>query len=145
MAIMPIIGSLQPIMGIMAMPPRLIPAKVELANYRVLLTHNPILLWLCNSLFILTASVGLSILITSMAGYALSVYRFPGRSIIFWAFVSSLMIPKAVMVIPLFVLMRLLGIAGTRMGAILPMLFWPFGILIFKTFCDTIPGEMIDR
>ncbi len=138
------IGSLQPIMGIMAMPPRFIPAKIELTNYGFLLTHNPILMWLGNSLFILIASVGLSIVITSMAGYALSVYRFPGRMLIFWAFVSSLMIPRQVMIIPLFVLVRFLGIAGTRLGAILPILFWPFGILIFKTFCDTIPGEMID-
>lgn len=138
------IGSLQPIMGILAMPPRFIPAKIELTNYQILLTHNPVLVWIGNSLIVLIAAVGLSILITAMAGYALSIYNFPGKRILFWAFVSSLMIPRQVMIIPLFVLVRFLRIAGTRAGAIAPLLFWPFGILIFKTFCDTIPKEMID-
>jgi multiple sugar transport system permease protein len=138
------IGSLQNIMGIMAMPPRFIPARVELINYQILLTHNPVLMWIWNSLFVLLMAVGLSIVITSMAGYALSVYDFPGKRLLFWAFIASLMIPRQVMIIPLFVLTRALGVAGTRWGAILPLLYWPFGILIFKTFCDSINKAMID-
>ena len=126
------------------MPPRFIPKQISLMNYHTLLSKNPIVLWIGNSLFILVIGVSLSIGIVAMASYALSIYQFPGKTIITWLFISSLMFPRQIMIIPLFVLMRILGLAGSRMGAILPLFHWPYGILIFKTFCDAIPREMID-
>ena len=138
------IGSLQPIMGILAMPPRFIPKQVDFMNYATILLKNPIFLWIGNSLFILLTSVFLSICIISMAGYALSIYQFPGKTLIFWLFITSMMFPRTIMIIPLFVLMRTIGLADNRLGAVLPLLHYPFGILLFKTFCDGIPREMID-
>jgi len=126
------------------MPPRFIPKQVDLTNYVLILSKNPILLWVGNSLFILLNAVILSIGIVAMAGYALSIYQFPGKNLIFWLFIMSMMFPRVVMIIPLFVLVKTIGLTDSIFGAILPLLHYPFGILLFKTFCDGIPREMID-
>ena len=137
-------GSLQPIMGIIAMPPRFIPLVANFENYKILILNHPIVRWICNTLIIWAATVVLSVAITAMAGFAFSIYDFRFKKVIYWIFIASLMIPRQVMIIPLFVLSRGIGIVNTRLGAILPLLFWPFGILIFKTYCDGISKDIID-
>lgn len=137
-------GSFQDIGGIMALPPRWIPRTVTLVNYNIILQNNPVLLWIGNSAIIATATVIGSVLMSSMAGYAFSVYRFRGREVLFWAFLAALMIPRQIMFIPLFKVTYWLQIPGTRLAVILPMLFSPFHIFLFRRYCDRLPPDFVD-
>lgn len=138
------IGSLQNIMGIYLMPPRLIPLTPSFENYEKLLKKTPFLMWTLNTLILTSATALLSVGVTAMAGYAFSVYRFKGRTALWWLFLASLMIPRQSLIISMYVICRRLGISGLRLGAIYPLVFAAFHILLFRAFVDRIPGEMID-
>ena len=137
-------GSFQNIMGIMKMPPDLIPKNLTIENYVFILTQNPALPWIFNSVLIIVFGVLLSLLITSMAGYAFSAFQFRGKKTIFWIFIASLMIPYIALFIPKYILIRYLGLSNTLAGAILPLAFWPFGIMLFYKYADSVPSDILD-
>jgi len=137
-------GSFQNIIGIMKMPPDFIPKNITIENYKFILTYNPVLLWLANTILIVGTGTILSLLITAMAGYAFSVFKFTGKKILFWIFISSLMIPYIALFIPKFVLIRFLGLFNTWAGVILPLAFWPFGIMLFYKYANSVPSEILD-
>jgi multiple sugar transport system permease protein len=98
--------------------------------------------WLFNSALVaVTVTVG-NILFASMAGYALSRIPFPGSNILFMAILGTMMIPGIVLLIPRFIIYRILGMIDTYWGLILPMLVLPFGIFLMKQFFEAIPGEL---
>jgi multiple sugar transport system permease protein len=98
--------------------------------------------WLFNSALVaVTVTVG-NLLFASMAGYALSRIPFPGSNILFLAILGTMMIPGIVLLIPRFIIYRILGMIDTYWGLILPMLVLPFGIFLMKQFFEAIPGEL---
>lgn len=101
--------------------------------------------WLLNSaIFALTAG-GLGTLISAMAGYVLSMYKFKGRNVLSTSVVGALMIPPAATAIPVFLLIKELGLINTYPGVILPMLLNPFGIYFMSVYIrESMPAELID-
>jgi multiple sugar transport system permease protein len=98
--------------------------------------------WLFNSALVaVTVTVG-NLLFASMAGYALSRIPFPGSNLLFLAILGTMMIPGIVLLIPRFIIYRMLGMIDTYWGLILPMLVLPFGIFLMKQFFEAIPGEL---
>ncbi|MBX3001708.1 MAG: carbohydrate ABC transporter permease [Caldilineaceae bacterium] len=98
--------------------------------------------WLLNSALVaVTVTVG-NIIFASMAGYALSRIAFPGSNALFLAILGTMMIPGIVLLIPRFIIYRMLGMIDTYWGLILPMLVLPFGIFLMKQFFEAIPGEL---
>jgi multiple sugar transport system permease protein len=98
--------------------------------------------WLLNSALVaITVTVG-NIIFASMAGYALSRIPFPGSNLLFLAILGTMMIPGIVLLIPRFIIYRMLGMIDTYWGLILPMLVLPFGIFLMKQFFEAIPGEL---
>jgi len=98
--------------------------------------------WALNSTF-QTVSVTLGrLLLSTMAGYALSRLRFRGRWVIFGAVIAVQAIPGIVLVIPRFLVMKQLGILNTYWGLILPLMFDAFSIFMMKGFFDQVPNEI---
>ena len=139
-----VLGSFQPIEGIMRIPPAWIPRTVTVENYTILLGNNPWLLWAANSAGIACITVILSVTVTVLAGYAFSMYRFPGASVLFWLFMASLMVSRQILIIPMLQTVRTLGLSGTRLAVILPLLFSPLHIFLFRRYLDRIPRDYID-
>ena len=137
-------GSLQNISGIMALPPRWIPLRVTINNYKIILSNNPLGMWALNTLVIAAVTIVGSVFMSASAGYAFSVYRFPGREVLFWCFLAALMVPRQIMFIPLFKVTYWLGIPGTRLAVILPLLFSPFHVFLFRRYCDRLPTDYVD-
>jgi multiple sugar transport system permease protein len=140
-----IIGSFKLQSNAMAVPPELWPKDPTLANW-VKLLSGPSLTWrwFLNSL-IVSGGVAISATFTSAcAGYVFGKKEFPGRTFLFWLVIITMMLPRQISLIPLFILMRNLGWINTYMGMIAPSIAYPFGIFLIKQFMPTIPNELID-
>ena len=104
--------------------------------------------WLFNSVFISVASMLLTCITASLAGYALAKKRFWGRGFIFSLFVCAMALPKQVILVPLLSEMNMLGMTqstwGSMFAVIFPIVGWPFGVFMMKQFSESIPNEILE-
>ncbi len=123
---------------------RLIPLRPTLKNYVELFADARFLNWFVNSL-VTSTIVTLSVLFfDSLVGYTLAKYRFRGRSFVFIAILSTLMIPTEMLVIPWYLMSASLGWIDTYWGIMFPGLITGFGVFLMRQFFSTVPDELID-
>jgi len=115
-------------------------------NYYVAWTRGNFGEYFFNSLFYTAVVVGGVIITASMAAYAFSRLKFPGRNIMFVIVISTMMIPIPGSFIALYVLLNKLGLINTRLGYILPQINGglALGIFLLKTFFDKLPQDLED-
>jgi multiple sugar transport system permease protein len=136
--------SLKPYAQVFAYPPEWIPQPILWSNYVQTVTTIQFGTFYENSLKI-SALVTLGQLFTcSLAGYTFARLRFPGRNAIFLGYIGTLMIPGQVTMIPVFIVMRTVGLLNTQAAVILPFLASPFGTFLFRQFYLTMPVELED-
>ena len=123
-------------------PPQWIPADPTLGNYRRLFTDLPFLRWTLNTLLVAGVVAALKVIFDSMAGYAFSKLDFTGRRALFALMLGTVMIPPAVLIIPLFFLVRDAGLLDTYWALILPPLANPIGIFMMRGFIDALPDDL---
>src|SRR2546425_2903421 len=133
--------SLSPTQYVVRVPPEVIPRELTLGNYQRLFETTPIVRWLVNTVVIAGVITGFHLLFDSMAGYAFAKRRFPGKNAMFWLVVSTLTVPAQVTLIPVFFILRTLGLLDTYPGVILPRLADVFGVFLMKQFIQTLPTE----
>src|SRR5258708_15361788 len=93
--------------------------------------------------FVVAGSVGgVGLWFHSMAGFALARLRFPGREAIFLAIFSTFLVSLPVIIVPLFILVRQMGMVNTYAGLIVPAIFNAFGIFLLRQFYIAIPNEL---
>jgi multiple sugar transport system permease protein len=125
-------------------PPPLVPAGLTLANYAELFTHVGMGRSLLNSV-VLTAAVTLvSLLFNVAAGYAFAKLRFAGRDRIFKLLLGALVIPSQVAMVPLFLLLKHLGLVNSYGGVIVPALASIFGIFVVRQYALTVPDDLLE-
>ncbi|HEY8283085.1 MAG TPA: carbohydrate ABC transporter permease [Chloroflexota bacterium] len=137
--------SFTPANEIFSIPIHIVPAHPTLENYHVLffkLGDVAIGRWFLNSLFVSTAVTALILLFDSMAAFALSRLRFPGRTIVFFAFISTMLIPAQVTFIPLYVEMQKLGFLDSYNSLIWPYLANAFYVFLLRQFFQGIPRDL---
>lgn len=127
---------------VVKMPPDWWPKTFTFSNYVDVFQNQPALRWTYNSIFVSGVTTLLLILVASLAAYAFSKLHFKGRDIIFVIFISSLMIPKEIMIVPLFRIVQELGMVNTLGGMIWPNVAAAFGVFLLKGFFDTVPDEL---
>jgi multiple sugar transport system permease protein len=130
-------------------PPEWIPSEPTLGEYaRLLSPENDVgrefLIYLLNSVWVSSATTVLGVIVAVPAAYAFSRFRFPGRSLLFYAVLVRNMFPAVVFLIPLFILMRWLGLVNTHASLILTYLTFvlPLSIWLLKGFYDNIPPQL---
>ncbi|MFN8720361.1 MAG: carbohydrate ABC transporter permease [Rhodospirillales bacterium] len=130
-------------------PPQWWPREPTLASYTKLLdptnsVGEDFLRFFWNSLFVSTMSTLLSVIVAVPAAYAFSRFSFPGRKTLFFAVLLRNMFPAVVFLVPLFILMRLLGLVNTHGSLILTYLTFglPLAIWLLKGFYDNIPYQL---
>jgi multiple sugar transport system permease protein len=122
--------------------PNIIPKRPTLANFVAIFAEFQFLTYLKNT-FIVSASVTISaLLFHSMAGYALARLRFPGREFIFLAMFSTFLVSLPVIIVPLYILVRFMGLLDSFSGLIIPPIFNAFGIFLLRQFYLSIPREL---
>ena len=137
--------SLRPVGDSFKLPPAWLPTSFEVSNYlEVFRSSVPVGTFALNSITV-TACVTLGQVTTcTLAGYAFARLRFPGRDALFFLLLASLMVPTQVTIIPLFILMRQLGLVDTLPSIILPGLFSAFGVFLLRQFFLALPQDLID-
>jgi multiple sugar transport system permease protein len=136
--------ALKPPSSVMSLPPQWIPTSVSLDNFWEAFANSPVARWTFNSLFVALAVTAFQLLFATMAGYGFAKKSFPAREILFWIYVSSMMIPGFALIIPLFTLMSRFGLVNSYLGLIAPGLSAPFGVFLMRQFIQTLPTELIE-
>jgi multiple sugar transport system permease protein len=123
-------------------PPEWIPVDMDFSNYNRVFEEIPFWSQIVNSFIITLASVAGQLVTASLAGYAFARLRFPGRNILFWVVLATLMIPMQATIIPVFILIsRGLHLSDTLWALILPSLSTAFGIFLLRQYFLQIPGD----
>ncbi len=124
----------------------LIPHQFHFENYANVLRENGFGRSFVNSVIYTSFSVFGIVIIASLAGYAFSRLRFPGRIVLFYMFMAAMMIPIPASIVPLYLLLNKLHLRDTPVGYILCMISVGLSVSIFllKTFFDRIPRELED-
>ena len=119
---------------------------MSLSNYAEVFRYNEGLYfkWFGNSLAITAAQTLSSLLLSSMVGYGLGVYRFKGRELIFITVLAVMMIPVEILILPLFKLSIFLKVIDTKAGVILPFAVSPFAVFFFRQYALGIPRDLMD-
>ncbi len=134
--------SLKNIDEVFVYPPKWLPSVFKWSNYTSLWHSFPMERWMFNSAYIVILTVLGKLFLSSTAAYAFSRLRFPGRDYIFYGFLTALMIPWEVTLIPGFVLMRQFGWIDTHLALIVPGINDVFGIFLLRQFFLSLPREL---
>ncbi len=125
-------------------PPPLLPSTATLEGYRALFASAGMARNFANSLLVAVAITALSVLLNTMAGYAFAKLRFAGRERIFQLLLAALVVPAQVAMLPLFLLMKQLGLVNTYWGVIVPAMASVFGIFLVRQYARGIPDALIE-
>jgi alpha-1,4-digalacturonate transport system permease protein len=113
-------------------------------NYTEPFQRFDFLLFLNNSVFVTVMATAITLLVNSMAAFALSKYRFPGRMAVMLVILATLMVPLSVIVVPLYSVIGTLNLFDSLWGVILPTVATPTGVFLLRQYMLTIPDELID-
>ena len=100
--------------------------------------------YLWNSVVVTISATLLTLLVNSMAAFALSKYKFHGRKTIFLVMISTLMVPLSVVLVPIFLVITNVGWNNNLLGIIVPVAATPTGVFLLRQYMLTIPNELMD-
>jgi multiple sugar transport system permease protein len=138
-----VLSSVRPDAELAQSPIRLIPGALTLVNH-IELRRTSFLSNLRDSLVVASGAVALGLLLSLPAAYAFSRFRFPGRQALRIQFLVVNMFPVVLLILPLFIIMRQLGLLDTYLALILGHATFtlPFAIWLLTSYIDGIPGEL---
>jgi multiple sugar transport system permease protein len=122
--------------------PNLLPQAPSWDNFLYVLTEVPFIRYLVNTVFVAGVVTVVALFFHSMAGYALARLRFPGRETIFILMFSTFLVSLPVIIVPLFMLVRSMGLLNTYAGIIVPSIFNAFGIFLLRQYYLSLPREL---
>ena len=129
---------------VITFPPTVLPKDWTLENYIVAWNVNPFGRFLLNS----TIQSGLitlaQVIFSVMAAYAFAILEFPGRNVLFYLVIGSLMVPFELVFIPNYQMISALGWGDTYMGLTAPFLVSAFGVFLLRQFFLTVPKDFHD-
>lgn len=139
-----VLSSLKPSTEVVQVPPTLWPSEIRWSNYLEVLSIVPLGTQLINTI-IVTVLVVLGWVFTSvLAGYAFARLDFPGREWLFGAYLATLMVPFAVLIVPMYRLMLVFGWVDRLEALIIPWLFTAYGTFLLRQFFMSVPKDLED-
>jgi len=143
-----VLTSLKGLSEIWKFPPTFVPKRIIWSNYIEVWGLAPFFRYFINSIYITISITFGQLVMSSLAAYAFARLRFPGRDFIFFAYIATMMMPFAIVMVPLFLLMSSLHKVNTHFALIIPGLFNglfnAFGIFLLRQFVLTIPTSLDD-
>lgn len=125
-------------------PPPLLPAHPTLENYQALFAQAGIARYFANSVLLAVAATLLSLAFNVGAGYAFAKLRFRGRERVFKLLLGALVIPGQVAMLPLFLILKQMGLVNTYFGVLVPAAASIFGIFLVRQYALTIPDALLE-
>lgn len=138
-------SAFKPVSEIFDYPPSLVPVNPTLASFERLFTEFNFWRWFAISVAVSIGTTIAAVFLSALGGYGFAKFRFPGQKLLFDIMFSSLMIPLAVVLVPLFVQITRLGLADTYIALIVPWVAPAFGIFMMRQFVlQSVPDEVIE-
>lgn len=122
----------------------LVGSRLAWENFSKAWTYVPFNRFFLNTLLVASSVTALTVTTSSLAGYAFARLRFPGRDILFYLYLGTLMIPAQVVVIPQYIMMNAFKWVDTYQALIVPAAFTAFGTFMLRQFFMSIPFELED-
>jgi len=123
-------------------PPQWIPLSWDLSNYAAVFDQIPIGQFFVNSVVVtLLIVVGQTVTCT-LSGYAFAMISFPGKNVIFGIFLATMMVPIQTIIIPVFVILKDIGLTGSIASLIVPALGSAFGTFLMRQYFLQMPREL---
>ncbi|KPV52272.1 sugar ABC transporter permease [Kouleothrix aurantiaca] len=137
-----LMSSLKSSSEVVQVPPRLFPENLQIGNYLEVISIVPLGTQLLNTV-IVTGGVVLGWVITSvLAGYAFARLEFPGRDTLFFLYLGTLMVPFAVIIVPMFKIMVAFSWVNRLTALIIPWIFTAYGTFLLRQFFMGIPKDL---
>jgi raffinose/stachyose/melibiose transport system permease protein len=123
-----------------------LPSPITWQNFADAFSRGNIPLWFGNSVIVTIFSLIASTVVSALAAYAIARFRFSGRALFFNSMIALMVIPPAVLILPLFVLMVNISLINTLTSVIIIYsgLLIPFSIYLLVSFFRSLPGELFD-
>lgn len=137
-------SAFMPTKFIMRFPPLWIPPEVTFDNFAKLLTRQPFLLYITNSLTVATIVTVGQVVISALSAYAFARLRFPGRDKLFLLYLATMVIPTQVTLIPQYVMVSQMGWIDSYAALTVPMLSSTFLTFLLRQYFLSIPRELED-
>jgi multiple sugar transport system permease protein len=137
-----VVMSLKPNAVLMRSTAGFLPIPFTLENYANLLRVSTVPSWLVNSLIVATAMTVLTLVVSSLAGYAFARLDFPGKRIVFVLVLAGLMVPEQAVFIPLHTMFADWGMHNTHAALTMPRVAVPIGVFLMTQFFKAVPREL---
>ena len=124
-----------------SVPPQWIVLDPDWSNYTTVFKKVPFFQEILNSFYVAIAIVLGQLFTASLAGYAFARLEFPGREVLFWLIMATMMIPLQATIIPVFVLISKMGLANNLLSLILPALPTAFGTFLLRQYFMGVPKD----
>ena len=139
-----IFSAFQPPGNLFTFPPNFDPRKLSLVNFKAVFGTGDVPRYAMNSLVVATSSSIITVVASSMAGFALAKYRFLGRQFIFLLIISVLLVPLQVLMVPVFLILKTLGWINSLIGIIIPPAATATGTFMMRQYIVGIPDELLE-
>jgi multiple sugar transport system permease protein len=134
--------SLKPDLAVFQTPPQLIPKPFQPSNYSTVVHVFPVWRFLINSALVAVISVTLQVSTSAMAAYAFARLKFRGSNLLFLLYLTTLMVPFQVTIVPLFVEMKYLHFVNSYPGLIVPSIASAYGTFLLRQAFLSLPAEL---
>ncbi len=125
-------------------PMEWVPWPLRWDNYVRAFSEQPVGRYFANSVIVAVTVTVINLVTCSMAGYSFSKFRYGGRDLLFLTVISTMLIPIQVIIVPLFVLVRLLGWINSYAGLIIPAGTSAFGVFLMRQYMLSVPDALLD-
>lgn len=125
-------------------PPKFIPSEISLEQYRLLFQRLNVGRYFLNSAILAVAVSLVSLLVNSMAGFAFAKFHFRGKRPLMIFLLSSMTIPAQVTMLPIFLMLKQMGLLNSYLGIILPGIASIFGIFLISQYLKTTPDSLLE-
>ena len=129
---------------IWSVPPVWIPIPAVLDNFRDVFEILPVDKLFCNSVLVSVITTIIQLITSCMGAYAFARLNFRGKNLIFLFFMASMMIPRYILTIPLFLIFNQLKLGNTMPALILPGCVSAFSIFLLRQFIEELPAEFVN-
>ena len=123
-------------------PPVWIPNPPRWQNYVDLFTQQPMLQFMLNTIKIVFFVVLGQLFFSSLAAYSFARIKFKGRTVMFFFYIATLMVPGQVTMIPTYLMFAKVGLVDNHIVLILPAFFSAFGVFLLRQFFMSLPKEL---
>ncbi len=137
-----VLSAIKPSAEVFTVPPRLFGSEIKLGNFAEAWNYLPFGRFIVNTVFVASVGTAITLVASALSGYAFARLNFKYRGGLFVLYLSTLIVPQEVIVIPMFLVMKQLEWVNSYKALILPWAFTAFGTFLLRQFFLTVPREL---